>query len=85
MVEVRCQVPAEVAVARYVARRREWPHLAADAETLDRIRDAVARPEPLGAPRTVLVDTTRPVVIGEVATLIHREPGARRVVRHRRS
>jgi predicted kinase len=83
MVEVRCQVPAEVAVGRYVERHREWPHLPPDTETLDRIRDAVARPEPLGAPRTVLVDTTRPVVIGEVATAVRRETGARRVVRPR--
>lgn len=83
MVEVRCQVPAEVAVARYTARPRSWPHLPPDDETLERIRDAVARPEPLGAPRTVLVDTTRPVVIGEVASAIRRETGVRHVARRR--
>jgi hypothetical protein len=48
---------------------------------LARIRDAAERPEPLGAPRTVLVDTTRPVEIGDVVTAVRRETGARRVVR----
>jgi len=32
-------------------------------------------------PRTVLVDTTRPVEIGDVVTAVRRETGARRVVR----
>jgi len=81
LVEVRCQVPAEVAIRRYVARERGWPHLPADDDTLARIRDAAERPEPLGAPRTVLVDTTRPVEIGDVVTAVRRETGARRVVR----
>jgi predicted kinase len=81
LVEVRCEVPAEVAVARYTSRERGWPHLPPDPETLDRIRDAVARPDPLGAPRTVVVDTTRPVVVGEVVTAIRRETGTRHVVR----
>jgi predicted kinase len=81
VVEVRCQVPADVAVTRYAARERGAPHLPADAETLDRIRDAVARPEALGAPRTVVVDTTRPVVIGEVVTAVRHETGARHDVR----
>ena len=81
LVEVRCQVPAEVAIRRYVALDRGWPHLPADDDTLARIRDAAERPEPLGAPRTVLVDTTRPVEIGDVVTAVRRETGARRVVR----
>jgi predicted kinase len=84
IVEVRCQVPAAVAVERYVARERSWPpHLPADAETLGRIRDAAERPEALGAPRTVVVDTTRPVEIGDVVTAVRREAGARRSVRRR--
>jgi predicted kinase len=83
VVEVRCQVPAAVAVERYVARKRSWPHLPADAGTLARIRDAAENPEALGAPRTVVVDTTRPVEIGDVVTAVRRETGARRVVRRR--
>jgi predicted kinase len=83
MVEVRCEVPAVIAVERYVARPREWPHLPPDEETLARIRDAAAHPEALGAPRTVVVDTTRPVEIGDVVTAVRRETGARRAVRRR--
>jgi predicted kinase len=82
VVEVRCQVPAAVAVARYVARdRSNPPHLPADEATLGRIRDAADRPEALGAPRTVVVDTTRPVDVGDVVTAVRRETGARRRVR----
>jgi adenylate kinase family enzyme len=81
VVEVRCQVPADVAVARYAARDRSWPpHLPADADTLARIREAAARPEALGAPRTVVVDTTGSVDLGDVVTAVRREtgPGRRR-------
>jgi hypothetical protein len=77
VVEVRCQVPAVVAVERYAARTRGWPHLPADEDTLARIRDAAEHPEPLGAPRTVVVDTTRPVEIGDVVAAVRRETGAR--------
>jgi predicted kinase len=83
IVEVRCQVPAVVAVERYAARPRSWPHLPPDEDTLLRIRDAAERPEALGAPRTVVVDTTRPVEIGDVVTAVRRETGARRAVRRR--
>jgi predicted kinase len=81
IVEVRCQVPALVAVERYAARERSWPHLPPDDDTLARIRDAAERPEALGAPRTVVVDTTRPVEIGDVVTAVRRETGVRRAVR----
>ena len=82
VVEVRCQVPAVVAVERYVARGRVTPpHLPPDEDTLARIRDAADHPEALGAPRTVVVDTTRPVEIGDVVTAVRRETGARRAVR----
>jgi predicted kinase len=81
IVEVRCQVPAAVAIERYVARERSWPHLPPDEDTLARIRDAAERPEALGAPRTVVVDTSRPVEIGDVVTAVRRETGARRVVK----
>lgn len=76
-VEVRCQVPAAVAVERYAARPRSWPHLPPDDDTLARIRDAADHPEALGAPRTVIVDTTRPVEIGDVVTAVRRETGTR--------
>jgi predicted kinase len=82
-VEVRCVVPAAVAVERYVGRPRSWPHLPPDDATLARIRDAAERPEALGAPRTVVVDTTRPVEIGDVVTAVRHETGARRAVRRR--
>jgi predicted kinase len=84
VVEVRCRVLAAVAVERYAARPRSWPHLPPDQETLDRIRDAADHPESLGAPRTVVVDTIRPVEIGDVVTAVRRETGARRVVRRSR-
>jgi len=76
-VEVRCQVPAVVAVERYAGRPRQWPHLPPDDDTLARIREAAEHPEALGAPRTVVVDTTRPVEIGDVVTAVRRETGAR--------
>jgi predicted kinase len=81
VVEVRCQVPAAVAVERYATRERSWPHLPPDAATLARIRDAADHPEPLGAPRTVVVDTSRPVEIGDVVAAVRRETGARPVAR----
>jgi len=83
VVEVRCRVPAAVAVERYAARERSWPHLPADDATLARIRDAAEHPEALGAPRTVVVDTSRPVEIGDVVTAVRRETGARRRARRR--
>jgi predicted kinase len=74
VVEVRCRVPADVAVARYVARgRRVPPHLPPDAETLARIRDAAERPEALGAARTVVVDTSGPVDLGSLVSAIRDE------------
>ncbi len=81
LVEVRCQVPAEVAVARYRERERARPHLPADESTLDRIREAAERPQALGAPRTVVVDTSRPVAVGDVVSAVRRETGTRRPTR----
>jgi len=81
IVEVRCQVPASIAVERYAERERAWPHRPSDADTLARIRDAVEHPEALGAPRTVVVDTTRPVELGDVVAAVRRETGARHRVR----
>jgi glucokinase len=82
VVEVRCQVPGVVAAERYAARPRVTPpHLPPDADTLARIREAADHPEALGAPRTVIVDTTRPVEIGDVVTAVRRETGARPHVR----
>lgn len=82
VVEVRCQVPGVVAAERYAARHRVTPpHAAPDADTLARIREAAEHPESLGAPRTVVVDTTRPVEIGDVAAAVRRETAARPRVR----
>lgn len=77
VVEVRCEVPADVAVERYAARDRGWPHLPADEQTLRRIRTAVAHPEPLEAPRTVVVDTTHRVPVASLARTLRAETRAR--------
>ncbi|HEX3930618.1 MAG TPA: AAA family ATPase [Nocardioides sp.] len=81
LVEVRCEVPAAVAVERYAQRTRSWPHLPPDEDTLSRIRDAADHPEALGAPRTLVVDTTRPVEIADVVAAVRGETGTRRRVR----
>jgi predicted kinase len=73
VVEVRCEVPAEVALERYATRIRPWPHLPPDQATLDRIRDAAERPEALGAARVVVVDTTRPVDLGALVGAVRDE------------
>jgi predicted kinase len=77
LVEVQCAVPADVAVARYAARDRGWPHLPADEQTLRRIRTAVAHPEPLEAARTVVVDTTRRVAVAALARTLRAETRGR--------
>jgi len=77
LVEVQCTVPADVAVARYAARERGWPHLPADEQTLRRIRTAVAHPDPLDAPRTVVVDTTRRVAVASLARTLRAETRGR--------
>jgi hypothetical protein len=62
--EVLCRVPADVAVERYVRRRRGGPH--PGEATLRRIREAVDVLEPMGAEICVEVDTSSPVDISEV-------------------
>lgn len=61
IVEVLCRVPADIAVDRYSRRQRSGPHRPADHPTLQRIRDAVERLQPMGTGRCVEVDTSRPV------------------------
>jgi hypothetical protein len=39
------------------------------------------RPEPIGAPRTVVLDTSRPVALGDVVSAVRVETGTRPVVR----
>jgi hypothetical protein len=46
-------------------------------------RSAAGGPESLGAPRTVVVDTTRPVDLGDVVSAVRRDTGARRRVQRR--
>ena len=77
LVEVRCDVPPDVAVRRYAARTRAWPHLPADDEMLDRVREAAARPEALGAPRTVVVDTSGPVALDDLVVAVRGETPSR--------
>lgn len=77
LVEVRCEVPPDLAVERYAARVRGWPHLPPDEEMLERVRDAAARPEALGAPRTVLVDTSAPVALDDLVVAVRGETPTR--------
>lgn len=75
VVEVWCEVPAEVALARYEARRRHPVH-----ENARRLADSwvqwVEYGEPLGVGPTVRVDTGRPVdpepLAGEILRLLVR-------------
>lgn len=69
--EVRCDCPGEVAVERYAARLRHPGHLAANEETLRRIREAATMPE-LGIGPVLRVDATRPIDIIEVASWVRR-------------
>jgi predicted kinase len=66
VVEVWCDVPAELARSRFVARRRDPMYQDAQrlAECWD---DWAARAEPLGIGRVVRVDTSAVVDIGAVA------------------
>ena len=78
LVEVRCDVPPDLAAERYAARHRDWPpHLPPDEETLARVRDAAARPEALGAPRTVVVDTSGPVSLDDLVVAVRGETPTR--------
>jgi predicted kinase len=77
LVEVRCQVPPDLAAQRYAARSRGLPHLPADEEMLARVRDAAARPEALGAPRTVVVDTSGPVALDDLVVAVRGETPTR--------
>jgi predicted kinase len=61
VVELMCRVPAGIAVERYRLRTRSGPHRPADPETLERIRDAVAKIRPLELGRCIDVDTGGPV------------------------
>ncbi|MEV0295444.1 AAA family ATPase [Nocardia sp. NPDC050710] len=68
-VEVWCDVPAEVANARYASRRRA--ELYQDRQHLANDWDAwVEQAAPLGLTPTVVVDTTRPVDCVELAQQI---------------
>ena len=58
----------------------EWVNLLwlpFDEQTLRRIRTAVAHPEPLEAPRTVVVDTTRRVAVAALARTLRAETRGR--------
>ncbi|MGI5220591.1 AAA family ATPase [Nocardia sp. CA-290969] len=66
VVEVWCQVPADTARERYMARRR--PDLYRDRQRLTDHWDTWAeQAEPLGLVPTVFVDTTQPVDCAELA------------------
>ncbi len=67
IVEVLCRVPASVAAARYERRgRRGGPHLAPDEPTLQMIRVAAGRIEPLGLGDCIEVDTSQPVDVSQL-------------------
>jgi hypothetical protein len=64
--EILCEVQGDVAADRYAARDRHPGHLPPDEATLTRIREAARVIEPLGVGRTLRVDTTSEVDLGEV-------------------
>jgi hypothetical protein len=49
----------------------------ADETVPDGVRGEAGRPRPLGAPRTVVVDLSRPVALGDVVSAVRRETGTR--------
>ena len=68
VVEVHCACPAEVAVARYNARRRHEVHwlTTATLATMDKYD------RPVGIGPLITVDTTRPVDVASVAAEVRR-------------
>jgi predicted kinase len=69
VVEIWCEVPADVARQRFVARSRHTVHQ--DARRLAACwKDWAARAEPLGVGLTVRVRTDRPVDVGVVAAAV---------------
>ncbi|MGI8701388.1 MAG: AAA family ATPase [Nocardioidaceae bacterium] len=70
VVELLCRVPAEIAVRRYAERQRSGPHRRADRATLQRIREAAARMEPMPIGRCIEVDTSRPVDLDSLIDLL---------------
>jgi predicted kinase len=73
IVEVHCRCPLELARTRY-AERAELGRPAQRATTLDDARGGLYE-RPLGLPSLVVVDTSRPVDLEEVAARILREFG----------
>jgi hypothetical protein len=69
VVEVYCACPAEVAVARYIARRRHEVHWLTTA-TLAAAMDKYDRP--VGVGPLITVDTTVPVDVASVAAEVRR-------------
>lgn len=70
VLEVLCEVPGEIAAARYAARSRHPGHLPPDDATLARITAAAALIEPLGLGPVMRVDTTSAVSIDDVSAWI---------------
>lgn len=66
VVEVLCDVPGELAAARYADRDRHPGHLAPNEDTLDRIRAAAALMAPLGLGPAIRIDTSKPEAIGDL-------------------
>lgn len=64
--EVLCDIPGDVAVARYASRVRHRAHLRDDAETLARIRTAAEVIQPLGLGPALRLDTSGDVDVGRV-------------------
>jgi hypothetical protein len=60
------RVAADIAVERFSRRERSDPHRPADRPTLQRIRDAVQRLQPMGTGSSIDVDTERLVDVHSV-------------------
>ncbi|MEP6665516.1 MAG: AAA family ATPase [Nocardioidaceae bacterium] len=73
VLEVLCDVTADVAVRRYGRRRRHSAHLPADQETLTRIRYATAVISPLGLGPAHRVDTSTEVDVPELVRWIDQQ------------
>jgi predicted kinase len=75
VLEVLCDVPGDVAAARYAARTRHAGHLLPDDSTLGRIRQAAPLIQPLGLGPALRLDTSEPVLLDDVVSWLRAQHG----------
>ena len=73
VLEVLCDVPGELAAARYAARKRHPGHLPPDQATLSRIVAAAPLMKPLGLGPSLRLDTSRPVNVAQLTDWVRRQ------------